>query len=419
MNVLMTNRRKAELIECTYFTWRMRLRGKIWYADGRGNKPNPGRHSLDASDYEEALQSLRQLDLLRAVELGLADASLLYGKKEKIVTLEEGLKAYFDHLRVPRVAGGVHPESIKRYKPVFDKFLPVAKAAGIHCWNYLKRHHLESYAAWLDGEGYAYATEFLELTTIKQLVNYLIDAELLPSDCKIRMKLPKPTGTDTFCYREEQVTAMLERCGAVPELTWMRNVIAALAFTGMRISELAGLRKSDLDFERNVITLTDERYRRRVAGGKARTIKNRKSRTFPILPNLKPILEAAASQGDSSTVFLGPSGLPLRPDFVRIVLKRDVLAPLEKKFPSAEDEIGFKDGRLHSFRHFFCSLCANRGVPELTVMDWLGHGSSLMVRHYYHLNDQESQRQMAKVSVNWWPDSKGTEAANPAGDSSD
>jgi integrase len=54
-------------------------------------------------------------------------------------------------------------------------------------------------------------------------------------------------------------------------------------------------------------------------------------------------------------------------------------------------------GRLHSFRHYFCSRYANSGVPEQVVMAWLGHADSKMVRHYYHLHDDEAQRQMKRL----------------------
>jgi integrase len=38
-------------------------------------------------------------------------------------------------------------------------------------------------------------------------------------------------------------------------------------------------------------------------------------------------------------------------------------------------------------------------VPEQTVMDWLGHQDSKMVRRYYHLHRQEAQRHMAQVRL--------------------
>ena len=96
-------------------------------------------------------------------------------------------------------------------------------------------------------------------------------------------------------------------------------------------------------------------------------------------------------------VFHGPLGGVIKPDIVRRALIK-VLTPLAEKFSTPEGEIGFKDGRLHSFRHYFCSVCANTGVPEQVVMQWLGHRDSQMVRHYYHLHDEEAQRQMLKVN---------------------
>jgi integrase len=96
-------------------------------------------------------------------------------------------------------------------------------------------------------------------------------------------------------------------------------------------------------------------------------------------------------------VFHGPRGGVLKPDTVRNVLIRDVIAPLAERFPSVPEEPGFVDGRLHSLRHYFCSMCANSGVPEPMLMDWLGHRHSLMVKRYYHPQREEAQRQLNKV----------------------
>lgn len=36
-------------------------------------------------------------------------------------------------------------------------------------------------------------------------------------------------------------------------------------------------------------------------------------------------------------------------------------------------------------------------MPKQLLMSWLGHADSAMVRHYYHLRQEEARRQMAKV----------------------
>lgn len=76
-----------------------------------------------------------------------------------------------------------------------------------------------------------------------------------------------------------------------------------------------------------------------------------------------------------------------------------MLTPLAPEFPTSAGEArGFVDGRVHSFRHYFCSMCANASVPEQALMKWLGHRSSRLVKRYYHLHDAESQRAMQGVN---------------------
>ena len=341
--------------------------------------------------------TLRRLDLVKAVELGLADAAALHENTPGSLSLDEGKKLYLDHLRLPKVAGGARPKTVGRYRAVMDKAIPFFQTQGIATWNQVKKRHLENYAAMLDGEGYAYRTEFLELTTLKQAIKYLIAEGHLPADCQIRMPLPKPSGTDTYCWHPEEVRAIIEHCRKVSGLGWLGDVLTALACTGMRISELSGLRRSDIEFESNMITLKDESRSRPRKGREGRSIKNAESRSFPINKELLPVLESRRGGIPGSHVFTGPNGEVLKPDVVRRALISEVLNPLADRFPTADDEVGFRDGRLHSFRHHFCSMCSNQGTPEQMVMRWLGHKSSSMVKLYYHLHDDQAQRQMEKL----------------------
>ena len=82
---------------------------------------------------------------------------------------------------------------------------------------------------------------------------------------------------------------------------------------------------------------------------------------------------------------MGPQGGKLNPNHVRECFKAD------------RNELNIPEGTPHSFRHFFVSLCANSGVPERVCMTWVGHKDSEMVRHYYHLHDDESKRAMGLV----------------------
>ncbi len=88
----------------------------------------------------------------------------------------------------------------------------------------------------------------------------------------------------------------------------------------------------------------------------------------------------------------------IKPDTVRNILKRDVLPRLTSRFPSKGDDPGIAAGRIHSFRHYFCSISADHGVAEQLLMSWLGHRESDMIKHYYyHQQQDESRRQMDKI----------------------
>ena len=68
----MPKRTKYEHVTGRYFNWRLYQRPSgVWYGDGRGNDPDPGRHSLGTKEHAEALDAIRQLDLVRAVDLGI------------------------------------------------------------------------------------------------------------------------------------------------------------------------------------------------------------------------------------------------------------------------------------------------------------------------------------------------------------
>ncbi|MBI1348610.1 tyrosine-type recombinase/integrase [bacterium] len=201
------------------------------------------------------------------------------------------------------------------------------------------------------------------------------------------------------CWTVAEFQAIVQHCYQTKGLRWLGDVCHLLGLTGLRISELAQLRWSDLDFDKQLLTLADEsRQGSRSVGTPARTLKNKRNRTLPLHADLLPLLRRLQRQADGR-VFHGPLGGKIKPDTVRNILVKQVLTPLLDRFPGEPGAKSFREGRLHSFRHFFCSQCANRGIPEQVVKTWLGHADAAMVRRCYHLDPQESQRQRNRMSI--------------------
>jgi integrase len=190
---------------------------------------------------------------------------------------------------------------------------------------------------------------------------------------------------------------MVSHCATEPRLTWLGDVIVALAHTGLRIGELTGLKWSDLNLARNLIRVADERgsVQKRKAGA-ARTTKGRRSRTLPIHPTLNQRLLGLERRPDG-LVFHAVQGGPLHPRNVLQAFIDEVIEPLKARFPAPAGEIGFEHGRLHSFRHYFCSQAFLGGASEGEIREWLGHADSKMVEHYRHLRHDDAKRKMAAI----------------------
>lgn len=329
------------------------------------------------------------------------------------VALRRGWELYRAHLARPEVAGGASARSRQHYGAIMDKFIPFAEQHSVHDWGRVTAKLVADYLAHLQQEQYAERTLYAEGTVIKQAMRWLVQEQHIPHAALLKLSLRKVHGSDRYCYSVEQVAAMVAHCEQDARLHWLRDVVLLLSRTGVRISELSQLRWSDFDLSRNVLRIVNDRNRRVERADQRRT-KNRRDRSFPIQDELRAIFERLPHRADGY-VLHGPRGGRLKPDTVRNTLITEVITPLKKTFSTARGEIGFEHGRLHSFRHFFCSRCPNESVPPQIVMNWLGHASSEMVRLYYHLSDPKAQRQMKRV--NFTGAAGGSVAVGPAPDS--
>jgi integrase len=161
--------------------------------------------------------------------------------------------------------------------------------------------------------------------------------------------------------------------------TRARVLLLLAAFTGLRASELRGLRWSDVDLKRGELHV-------RQRADKYRQIGDPKSegswRTVPL--DLATVGDALkqwklkCGNFDSDLVFPDSKGQPMH--------HRLFLLPLR----SIMDDAGIRNEYgLHSFRHFFASWCINpkedggRHLPPKSVQALLGHSSITMTLDVY------------------------------------
>ena len=66
-------------------------------------------------------------------------------------------------------------------------------------------------------------------------------------------------------------------------------------------------------------------------------------------------------------------------------------------------QCGFENPRqykLHTFRHFFASYCAQQNLSYKYVLEWMGHSSSAIPDMYFTMNDKQAQAAMNSLSFN-------------------
>lgn len=86
---------------------------------------------------------------------------------------------------------------------------------------------------------------------------------------------------------------MIEHCRKRSDLQWLGEVFIALAHLDLRISELAGLRWSDIDLVKGFVIVADERASEKKALGN--TVRKTKGPCSRVIPRHSDLLERLAA----------------------------------------------------------------------------------------------------------------------------
>jgi integrase len=164
-----------------------------------------------------------------------------------------------------------------------------------------------------------------------------------------------------------------------------RPLFLTAIFTGLRASELRGLRWSDVDLTRGEIHVCQRADRYRVIG---RPKSETSERSVPLLPMVVNVLREhrlACPKGEQDLVFPNDAGNVY--DHASII-KRGLI-PLIVKAGLIDAKGKAKYTGLHALRHFYASWCINRRVdgglelPLKVVQARLGHASIQMTADTY------------------------------------
>lgn len=198
--------------------------------------------------------------------------------------------------------------------------------------------------------------------SVKRLFSWCFDEELLNANPASRLVQPKAPDYLIPTFTTEHVERMLSTCDQ-STTEGFRNYVLLLVLldTGMRVSELCGLKVTDVQ----------DRYVK-VFG------KGRKEREIGLHPEVGKLLwkyihkHRRPADSNETALFIGKRGEPLKLNGVQTVLKK------------VKRESGLEGVRVspHTFRHTFAKFYLQRGGEVFKLSREMGHGTIQVTELY-------------------------------------
>ncbi len=211
---------------------------------------------------------------------------------------------------------------------------------------------------------------------------------LVKSPC-MGVKLPEVRRSDIEVLTPEEVTQL---ANAMPK--WCRSWVLVAAWSGLRWSEMVGLRRRDVDMLRRRFVVSQQVVE---VGSEFKGFDPPKTqagrRSVPIWPPIYPILEEQlsprAQAGKDGLVFVNTRGnTPHLSSFTSQTWKK------------GREAIGRPDLRWHDLRHTYVAIRIAAGAHPKEIQEECGHSSYKTTMDVYgHLFESSSERTVAAMET--------------------
>jgi integrase/recombinase XerC len=215
-----------------------------------------------------------------------------------------------------------------------------------------------------------------KIATLRAFYGYLIRRQHIRTDPMQKVvALKQSTHLPTF-VEEKPMETLLDDIDFPDDFIGLRDklVLELLYGTGIRLSELLGLKPTDINrFDRTITVLG----------------KRNKHRIIPMTPLLFALIEQYEAQkmlffdgkADTKTLIVSDKGVAAYPVLIQRLVNKylALVTTLEKRSP-------------HVLRHTFATHLLNRGADLNAIKDLLGHSSLAATQIYTHTSLEQLKR---------------------------
>lgn len=229
---------------------------------------------------------------------------------------------------------------------------------------------LRDFIEYINGMGLGSYSQARVISGIKAFYKYLMIEKLIESDPteflespRLGRKLPEVLSIDEV----ESIINSIDL--SEPEGERNKAIIETLYGCGLRVSELVGLRLSDLHFRDGIISVIGK-------GNKQRLVPIGKTAMDQINTYQQQIrIHHKIEKKSEDILFLNRHGKQLTRQMIFLLVKKQVaLVGIHKRVSP------------HSFRHSFATHLVQNGADLRAVQELLGHVSITTTEIYTHLN---------------------------------
>lgn len=222
---------------------------------------------------------------------------------------------------------------------------------------------IEGFLLELKRKGLAPASRNRRLYSLRSFFKYCQRKGLCQDNPATLVEVTRLPYKEREYLTEEEVWQILNAM----ESDLMRNVVALLFYSGLRIKEALNLRKTDLRLSEELI---------RVRAGKGK-----KDRSVPICLKLLGILKEYTKNSmnqESEYFFATKKTGRLSPQYVNLRIKQ------------VTQSLGWeRHVTAHSFRHSFASALVKKNVSIFYIQQLLGHADMRVTSRYCHTNIED------------------------------
>ncbi|MBU1113373.1 MAG: site-specific tyrosine recombinase XerD [Candidatus Omnitrophica bacterium] len=288
------------------------------------------------------------------------------------------LEAFTDYLRVEK---GLSVNSLSAYGQDLRKYRQALKKLGIEDPKKITRKTITDFLFSLR-KGMSVRSISRFLSTIKSFHKFLLREKIVSEDPSDLIELPKVDKKIPDFLSIDEVGKILKSPNLKKNQGQRDRAIIELMYaTGLRVSELVGLKQSDLNLDVGFIKCKGK-------GSKERIVPLGKIAQHFLEKYILVARPKLSGKRSSSYIFLAQGGRSLSRQSVWKMIKYQVRQSGIKKRVSP-----------HTLRHSFATHLLERGADLRSVQEMLGHASISTTQIYTHVN----QTRLKKIHHQFHP----------------